>query len=296
MINHPRFFSNLAFLVVLLCASLTQSGAQKIENNQGRKANAPLVSDVARNEPFKIGETLEYGVTWSRLRLQGLDVAEMTFKIVEDPKNAPNNILLKAEAVSKGSLLKIASIFAPGNISFVQKFDSTVQTDDFRILRTVHYDENNKRIRHSEANFDYTASKVTYRETNPNNSMSPPRMITSPLDASVQDIISAIYYLRRQPLAAGQEFTVNLSDSGVVYDVPIKVVAREQQKSVLGKFWTLRVQPQIFGEKRPLAGDGKMSIWITDDARHLPLRAQIQASIGKIEIKLRRAENLQPVK
>jgi hypothetical protein len=126
--------------------------------------------------------------------------------------------------------------------------------------------------------------------------MLPPRMITSPLETSAQDLVSAIYYLRRQPLAVGKEFNVNLSDSGVIYEVPVKVVAREMQKSVLGKLWTLRVEPQIFGGKLPLAGEGKMFIWVTDDARHLPVRAQIQANIGKIEIKLRRAENLQPVK
>ena len=296
MKSYVRFLSNITFLVVFVSASLTQLAAQKVENNQSGAGLAALIKDVSKNEPFKIGETLQYGVTWSRLRLQGLDVAEMTFKIVGDPQSTPNKIQLKAEAVSKGNLLKLASIFAPGDISFVQKFDSTVQTDDFRILQAFHHDEYNKRIRDSETNFDYTASKITYRETDPNNLMLPPRMITSPLETSVQDIISAIYYLRRQPLAVGKEFNVSLSDSGVVYDVPIKVTAREQQKSVLGKFWTLRVEPQIFGEKRPLAGDGKMVIWITDDWRHLPLRAQIQAKIGKIEIKLSRAENLQPVK
>ncbi len=295
MKSHVRFLSSITFLVILGLASLAQPATQKAENNQSGTNLARLISDVPGNEPFKIGETLEYGVTLSRLGLKGLDVAQMTFKIAEDPQNKPNKMQLKAEAVSKGNLLKLASIFAPGELSFVQKFDSIVQTDNFRILQTLHYDENNKRVRNSEANFDYTASKITYRETDPNNLMLPPRMITSPLETSVQDIISAIYYLRRQPLAIGKEFNISLSDSGVVYDVPVKVVAREQQKSFLGRFWALRVEPQIFGDKRPLAGNGKMFIWITDDARHLPLRAQIQAKIGKIDIKLSRAENLQPV-
>lgn len=293
MKSRAQFLCHIAFLSTLSFAISAQTAGQKIEDNQSR-AGLTTLSRLQKNEPFKIGETLEYAVTFSRLRLRGLDIADMTFMIVEDARNSPNKIQIKAEAVSKGNLLKIASFFAPGNISFVQKFDSVVQTDNFRILQTIHHDEYNKRVRNSEANFDYAASKITYSEIDPNNLMVPPRMITSPLETSAQDLISAIYYLRRQPLAVGKEFSITLSDSGVVYNIPVKIVAREQQKSILGKFWTLRIEPQIFGEKRPLSDEGKMFIWVTDDARHLPLRAQIQANIGKIEIKLRRAANLQP--
>lgn len=291
-----RFLCSLAFLVALFFTSFTHSAAQLTNFKQGETNSLVPILAAPRKEPFKIGETLIYEAKFSRLFLRGIDVADLTFNVVEDAKNQPNKIQFKAEAVSKGGLLKIASFFAPGNISFVQKFDSTVQTDNFRILQTVRYDEQNKRVRNSEANFDYSASKLTYREIDPNNLMSPPRMITSSLGASAQDLISSLYYLRRQPLSVGKEFTVRLSDSGVVYEIPVKVVARQQLKSIVGKVWTLRIEPQIFGEKRPLAGEGRMIIWVTDDARHLPLRSQIQASIGKIEIKLRRAENLQAVR
>lgn len=292
-----RFLCSALFLVALFFASFTYLAAQRqIKTSQSKTGLA--VSNFAgqKKEPFKIGEALIYEAKFSRLLLRGIDVADLTFIVADDNKDSPNKIQFKAEAVSKGGLLKIASFFAPGNISFLQKFDSTVQTDNFRILQTVRYDEQNKRVRNSEANFDYPASKLTYREIDPNNLMSPPRMITSPLETSAQDLISSLYYLRRQPLIVGKEFMVLMSDSGVVYDIPVKVVARELQKSVLGKVWTLRLEAQIFGEKRPLAGEGRMTIWVTDDLRHVPVRSQIQANIGKIEIKLRRVENLQSLK
>lgn len=261
----------------------------------GTAKNSASVSTLVESprpaiEPFKIGETLAYEAKYSRLIFRGIDVADLTFKVVDDAPDTPNKIQFKAEAVSKGGLLKMVSY------SFLQKFDSTVQTDDFRILQTVRYDEQDERVRNSEANFDYSAKKLMYREVDPKNPMSPPRMISSSLESPVQDLISSFYYVRRQPLAVGQELTVKLSDSGVIYEVPVKITAREQQKSVLGKFWTLRVEPELFGERRPLSGEGKVIIWMTDDARHLPVRAQIHAHFGKIEIKLRRAENLQPTK
>lgn len=282
-----RFLYSVAVLVALFLASFTNLQAQTKAKSIG---NTPEAVTPAAVEPYKIGESLTYEVKYSRLLLRGLDVADLKFTVVEGKQNALNQLQFKAEAVSKGGLLNII------RYSFLQKFDSTVQTDDFRILQTVRYDEQDKRIRNSEAHFNYSAQKLTYREVDPKNPMSPPRMISSPLDYSVQDIVSGIYYLRHQPLAVGKQFNVRLSDSGVVYNVPVNITARQQIKTVLGKFWTYRLEPEVFGDRRPLAGDGKMIIWVTDDARRLPVRAQIHANIGKIEIKLRKAENLQPVK
>lgn len=286
MKNCVRFSLGVAIFVLLFAFSFVNSQAQ-----QNRRAEASA-SAAQKAEPFRIGETLTYEASFSRLVLRGIDVADLTFSVAPpDEQNQPNKVALRAQAVSKGGLLRLVSY------SFLQKFDSTVETDgDFRILQTVRYDEQDKRIRNGEANFDYTKRKLTYREVDPKNPLAPPRMITSPLDGAVQDLISAVYYLRRQPLHVGKELTIRLSDSGVVYNVPIRVAAREQVNTVIGKVWALRVEPEIFGEKRPLEGEGKMTMWLTDDARHLPVRTQIQSRIGKIEIKLRKAENLQIVK
>lgn len=285
MKNRVRIRPSVWLLIWLLTISHIGALAQT------RPAESVSATANLSGEPFKIGENLTYEVSFSRFVLRGIDVADMTFSVAGDDENNQNNLVLKAQAVSKGGLLKIFSY------SFLQKFDCTVQTrDEFKVLQTVRYDEQDKRIRNGKADFDYARQKLTYREIDPNNPLAPPRMIVSALDGAVQDLISAVYYLRRQPLAIGKSLTVRLSDSGVVYQVPISITARERINTVIGKVWTLRVEPQIFGDKRPLAGDGKMIMWLTDDQRHLPVRTQIQAKVGKIEIKLKRAENLQPVK
>jgi hypothetical protein len=38
--------------------------------------------------------------------------------------------------------------------------------------------------------------------------------------------------------------------------------------------------------------EGDMTIWITDDARRLPVRAQINSDLGRIEVKLKTASGL----
>jgi len=250
-------------------------------------------AQTTAREPFKIGETLTYKAEYNRAILRGIDVADLTFKIVKsiDSDKNDSKILFQGEAQSKGTLLKLF------RFNFLQKIDSTVETsDEFKILRTVRHDKQDKRIRDGEAVFDYKKNRVTYRETDPNNPQSAPRMITSPLEDSVQDLLSAIYFLRRQPLTVGKTFEISISESGVVYQIPIKVVSKEKQNSIYGKIWTIRVEPEIFGDKRLIQGEGKMILWLTDDARRLPVRSQIQAKIGKVEIKLRSAAGLQPAK
>lgn len=133
---------------------------------------------------------------------------------------------------------------------------------------------------------------VTYVETDPKDASRPPRKIASQIGPDVQDLLSGLYSLRIRPLVVGEQFDISVSDSGLVYEIPVKVTAREKQKSIFGKVWCYRLEPQIFGENRLISGDGSMIIWIMDDKRRIPIRSQVNASIGRVEIKLRSAKNL----
>jgi hypothetical protein len=57
---------------------------------------------------------------------------------------------------------------------------------------------------------------------------------------------------------------------------------------VVGKVQTLKVDAEIFGEVRLLRGKGKMSIWFTDDVRHIPERAKINNELGTLDITLKK--------
>ena len=85
------------------------------------------------------------------------------------------------------------------------------------------------------------------------------------------------------------KFELSVSDSGLVYKVPVTVTAREMQKTILGNVWCYRLDPDIFGPGRLIEQKGSMIIWMTDDARHIPVRSEIKAEVGKIDIKLKSA-------
>lgn len=233
--------------------------------------------------PFVDGETLTYEGKVSKI-IRGIAVADLSFTLKKDPKS--DDYLVRAEAKSKGTLLKFF------RFSFVQEVESSIDSDNFRALRTVKHDVQKERVRDSEAVFDYKERRVTYVETDPNDSMRPPRRIASEIDTVSHDLVSGLYSLRLMPLAVGKSFRMSVSDSGLVYEIPVRVTAREQQKTIFGRQWCFRIEPLVFGTGRLIEREGDMTIWITDDARRLPVRSVVNSPYGKIDIRLKSAKNL----
>jgi hypothetical protein len=232
--------------------------------------------------PFAIGETLTYEGKISKV-IQGISVAELTFTV---GNGGPDGAyLVSAEARSKGTLLKLF------RYSFLQKIDSTIASNDLRALKTTKHDVQKERVRNSEAVFDYTDRRVTYTETDPKEPMRAPRMIASDLNGETHDLVSGIYNLRTLPLAVGKTFDVTVSDSGLVYKVPVRVTGRERLKTEIGRVWCFKIEPEVFGDGRMIEREGSMIIWITEDSRRIPVRSQVKASFGKLEIKLKSMSN-----
>ena len=95
------------------------------------------------------------------------------------------------------------------------------------------------------------------------------------IPACVTDSLSAIFYAASQPMVLGQEIRFPLADSMRTVTVAMKVEAKEEIKTPAGTFQTIRVQPTA--DEGIVKNRGKIWIWYTDDARHMPV--QIRASL-----------------
>ena len=290
----PRNFwksTAIVFLAIVLSSIALANDAPK-ERTQPRTP-APM--------PFAPSEQLVYEGAFSKLLLRGITIAEMKFTALRppvtvetvegkgdgQPASAPQPILLTTEVTSKGFFSKLFGV----NFHFTA--ESQVEPNDFYALRTSKTDEQGKRVRKSEAVFDQNAKKVEYTESDPNNAQQPPRVVIAALEGPTQDIVSAIYFLRTQALTPGQTFNIAISDSGRVFQVPAQVVAeKKQMKSVLGKVSVVRVDVDLFGPGRPVEeGKGKMSIWVTSDERHVPIKARLSHSMGQLDLTLKSLQN-----
>jgi hypothetical protein len=238
--------------------------------------------------PFSNGEELVYQAEFNKGLLRGVDVAEFRFKATIEPVptrglagNDPVIVRLVGDVISRGLFPRIAGF------RFHEHVESTVDPNPFTALRTNKREEQGKRLRVSEAVFDHAARKVTWTEGDPNQSQ-PPRINELEFSEPIQDILTVIYFLRTQKLEVGKSFDVPLSDSGKVFRFAVAVVERKQVKTVLGRVSAVRIEPALFGENGLVRSRGSLSIWITDDSRRLPVKAQLKVDLGTFDITLKR--------
>ncbi|MBA3804439.1 MAG: DUF3108 domain-containing protein [Acidobacteria bacterium] len=272
----------VGFVVLFLCALIVIGASAE---------GVRQAADVPVRLPFASREELVYEGEFTKSLLRSVDIAELRFTATLEPVGpiskpqgngeAGKSLRLTLDAVSKGLLGKLFGL------RFRQHIESTVDPASFTVLQTTKLDEQGDRRRTSEAIFDRTAGKVVWTERDPNNPTREPRVVSSDFNGAVQDLASIFYFLRTQPLAPGQSLEITISDSGRIYRVPVKVVEKRRMKSLLGEVSVIRVEPDVFGEGRLLRGRGKMAIWFTDDARHIPVRARISNEMGMLDIKLK---------
>ena len=259
-------FARTSLLLLLLAATGIFARAQQ-----------PAVDQLS----FVRGEELYYEAEFKKGLLRGANIGEFRFSARPEQTSAADPLRLVADVVSKGLFTKLAGIH------FHEHVESIVEPNQFIVMRTNKLDEQGKRVRTSDATFDHEKRKVTWTERDPNQNQ-PPRITSLDFSEPIQDVLSMIYFVRLQKLEVGKSFDIPVSDSGQVYRMTIAVVERKRIKCVLGRVNAIRIEPAMFGEGRMLRGDGKISIWITEDRRRLPVWAHLNLNVGTVDIKLKR--------
>lgn len=240
-------------------------------------------SNPPKPEVLFDGETLVYEVKYNYGILRGIDIGTLTFSVRRAEDGSLYNI--RFEGRSKGTLVRLFGQ------RIVQIFQSSIDAEKFRILRTVKRDEQGERIRDSEAVFDYVEKKVVFVETDPKDPLKPPRKIASPIEEETHDLVSGVYRLRQSKLEVGGVLETIVSDSGLVYKVPVKVIGREKRKTILGEIWCFLVEPEVFGQGRLIEREGRIVIWIADNERKIPVFSRVYTSIGRLDVKLKQIQN-----
>lgn len=293
------FAGTLVLICAAVFATLYPTGgaglvlAQETTGPAAAPGSAPAAS-IARAHPFEPSEDLVYVAEFSRALLKKVDVADFRFTARREPSlhkisdrefsqdtgGAAYLLKLTGDVSSKGFFSKLF------DLRFREQIESIVEPAPFRVKKTKRIDQQGKRARISEAIFDN--GRVFWTEHDPNNPADTGRAATATFAGQVQDLLSAIYYLRTQPLEIGKTVEVTVSDSGRVYQVPVRVVEKKRLKTAIGRVETLRVDPEVFGPNRMVATEGRFSIWFTNDNRRIPVSARIKSKYGTFDITLRK--------
>jgi hypothetical protein len=102
------------------------------------------------------------------------------------------------------------------------------------------------------------------------------------------DPLSMLFLFRTKPLAVGYEFAAPVTDGEKSITGTAKVIKRETIKTPAGEFDTLLVEPDVrnIGGVFRKSPDATLQVWITNDARRIPVRVKSKVVVGHFSMEL----------
>jgi hypothetical protein len=101
----------------------------------------------------------------------------------------------------------------------------------------------------------------------------------------VQDVLSAFFRVRAMQLPDSLRLRLPTHGDKKLYDMEVIVHGREVLDTVLGRVRCVKVQP-ILADEGLFKHQGDLLVWLTDDARRIPVLLRANIPVGAIEGKL----------
>jgi hypothetical protein len=105
------------------------------------------------------------------------------------------------------------------------------------------------------------------------------------IEPFTHDVLSAFYYIRTRPLKVGDTFELAAVSGKKKYSLKVFCHGRETVKVPAGTFKTLIVEP-VLKDDGLFKAKGKLTIWVTDDERRMPVKMQSKIPVGSIKAEL----------
>lgn len=102
----------------------------------------------------------------------------------------------------------------------------------------------------------------------------------------VHDLLSAFHAVRASELVPGKSVMLAIVDNRKLFkQVEVACVGRETVELEHGTFQTVVIEPRLHGDAL-FKSKGKLKIWLTDDARHMPVQMMSEIKLGTIRAEL----------
>jgi hypothetical protein len=232
---------------------------------------APMLPAPRPGFSFPQRQTLTYSVDW---RVFPAGTAVLHFESQGDREK------ISATAETVGAINLLFHVSDHFQSTFDRAKGCTYEFDK----QTV---EGHRQI-NSALRLDYGAQKSILDEKNLVKGDT--KHIETPIPGCVTDLLTGIFYAASQPMeAVGQSFVLPVVDAIHTVPVTLKVEGREEIKTPLGTFKTIRVQPTA--DAGVVKNRGNIWIWYTDDDRHLPVQMRARLFWGTITFHLTANDN-----
>jgi Protein of unknown function (DUF3108) len=274
------FLILLATTCAALCLRVIDVSAQSAQKQHPASAPVPsratdIIESASHVQPpppgykFPTGQNYIFSGEW---RLFNAGTATLHF----ENTGSDNHIVMTADATGAVALLYHVH----------DRMESVIDAKTFcsRSIRK-HTEEGFRRV-DTNLVIDYKRKKAFFDEKNLKNNST--RHAENDVPECVTDVISGIFYAGTVPAQPDGQFSFPLNDGGKTVDVLAHVEAREEIKVPAGTYKTIRIQPEVLSG--PLKGKGKVWVWYSDDANHIPVQMRAKLFWGTLTFKLQRIE------
>ncbi len=134
-----------------------------------------------------------------------------------------------------------------------------------------------------ETSYDQPSSRFIYRKWRKGKEY----VYDGPTTPFVQDILSSLYYLRTFDLQVGNTYTLDANSANATWPLHVHVRARETVKVPAGRYDCLKLEPVLAGEGL-FQAKGKLEVWVTDDARRVPVWLRSKVMVGAFDAEMTR--------
>ncbi len=219
--------------------------------------------------PFHPGQRLKYQASWV-----GIPAASAEVQLARDRQDPA--LLLAQVSVKTNHAVDV----------LFKMRDSMVEQVDHQTLAPQHMyirQSENKRLNDYNVSFDHHDGVVTMVKSNRRG-----KQVRKFISPEPWGPLSGSIMALSQPLAVGERYVFDVFTGTTRYVFAFKVTGRDRITTALGTFDALRLVPSVLYDS---SGKLKQSataltIWVTADDHHLPLRAEAQAFVGWVRADL----------
>jgi hypothetical protein len=263
-----RARAGFAGLLLLAVSAAPSPGGAGYEEVAGRDLlrDASLAAEV-----FPVGETLRFGIRYGPVR-----AGEARMEVLERvPVDGHESYHIRSTAVSS----RFFTTFFPvdDRVETWMDADGLFSRALAKRLREGRYRQD------VSVRFDQDRNVAVYEDGT-----------EIPVPPRVQDVLSAFYFVRMLDLKVGQEIHIDNHDKRKNHPLKVQVLREERVKTPAGTFSCFVIEP-LLKTAGLFKQEGRMTIWVTNDDRKIPVLMKSKVKVGAIVAELESVEILPAV-
>jgi len=263
----------IIFMLLLGVLLNAQDTSDFVYTDSSQVEDNSAAAEKKKNIPkaFKPGEWLKFRVHYGFLNASFATLHLTKNKIDDHPVY---------HVVGTGKTTGFASIF----FKVDDRYESYFDRKDGRPYRFIRKIDEGGYTRDQEINFDHNRDIAVLNDKKSN------KKFNFTIEDSIQDLISAFYYLRNNfeanDLVKDEDIELNmLFDPDGVFKFKLKYLGKEVLRTKFGKVECLKFRPfvqsgRVFKEQESL------TLWVSNDLNKIPIRIKADLVIGSIKADL----------